>query len=302
MDNLKKIASDFLYQSNADSLAVGIVNFATKSFDCFELEQDITVRENKKPELYFDLASVSKPLTNSLGYFSKPDIVNDDMQLVLNHRGGLPAWGLLPNIGWEDIILSYPIKSSDTLYSDYSANRFMLEFNKKSDLKAECQKTWDKEVLHWLDLTKEYRCPQFGFKHSKPNIGAVHDPNAYNTHSFMSHAGLFGTINGVCQTLLNMDEKFGFLAKVTSQMESDDLQYRFAHGWDRVENPDNTVAGKGCSKHTFGHLGFTGTSVWIDPSINIAHIILTNATKFFWYDKKSLEVMRRQLGEIIWVL
>ena len=48
---------------------------------------------------------------------------------------------------------------------------------------------------------------------------------------------------------------------------------RFILGFDTVQNPSNTLAGAGCSDSCFGHLGFTGTSFWIDAKKEIGHII-----------------------------
>jgi CubicO group peptidase (beta-lactamase class C family) len=76
--------------------------------------------------------------------------------------------------------------------------------------------------------------------------------------------------------------------------------HRFAYGWDRVENPGNTLAGAGCGPSTFGHLGFTGTSIWIDPEKGLGHVILSNATKYHWYDKVGLNDIRRAIGEKVW--
>jgi CubicO group peptidase (beta-lactamase class C family) len=52
---------------------------------------------------------------------------------------------------------------------------------------------------------------------------------------------------------------------------------------------------------TFGHLGFTGTSIWIDPQKKKGHVILTNATKKYYYDRQGLNDLRRQIGEAIWI-
>ncbi len=65
-------------------------------------------------------------------------------------------------------------------------------------------------------------------------------------------------------------------------------------------NPDDTLAGRGCGEFTFGHLGFTGTSIWIDPEKMKGHVILSNATKFHWFDKTNLNDMRRVIGEQVW--
>jgi CubicO group peptidase (beta-lactamase class C family) len=76
--------------------------------------------------------------------------------------------------------------------------------------------------------------------------------------------------------------------------------HRFNGGWDRVENIENTFAGLGCSKETFGHLGFTGTSIWIDTNKKLGHVILANATKHYWFDKFEFNKLRKNIAQQVW--
>lgn len=297
VDLSKKFISE---QKDLDAIAIGIIDFNKMTYKAFEFDQLSADFIVDKPRIYFDLASLSKPLINGIGYLDKQSEISEEMELVLNHRGGLPAWGLLPKHGWEDIILAYDIKESATLYSDYSALRFMLEFNKNIniDLHSVASKYWHKELLFWKDLTQDHKCIQNGFRHGKPNLGIVHDPNAYTLDTKVSHAGMFGTITGVCETLLELETKFELNKLMKEHLATSD--HRFVAGWDRVENPSFTLAGAGCTDRTFGHLGFTGTSIWIDSVKKIGHVVLSNATKLYWYDKKSLNEFRRTLGKKIW--
>jgi CubicO group peptidase (beta-lactamase class C family) len=64
----------------------------------------------------------------------------------------------------------------------------------------------------------------------------------------------------------------------------------------------NTLAGLGCSENTFGHLGFTGTSFWIDLEKARGAVILTNATQSYWYERSGLTNLRKTIGEAIWKL
>lgn len=285
-----------------DAFGVGVIDFKKKTFQAFEANTfNQELKYKSEPTIYFDLASLTKVLTNSLSYFLKSDAFSKEMLLALSHRGGLPSWGLLSRDNWKELILSYPIKESATLYSDFSALRVLLELEKKSiDQKKICQQVWDKEVLYWTDLPFWYPTVQFGYKHSIPNYGRVHDPNAYALETYCSHAGLFGTTDGVCRTLLNYEEQTGFIEKVKKDLQTHD--HRFALGWDRVQDPEKTLAGKGCGKFTFGHLGFTGQSIWIDPDKMLGHVILSNATKYHWFDKDNLNDMRRAIGEMVWKL
>src|SRR5690606_33057894 len=111
-----------------DAMGVGVIDFKTNRYEFFEAlknEEGILIKENASQ--YFDLASLTKPLTNSLAYFLRPEVFDEKLLLCLSHRGGLPAWGLLPRHGWKEQILSYPIQNAETLYSDFSALRVMLE-------------------------------------------------------------------------------------------------------------------------------------------------------------------------------
>ncbi len=300
MKEIIHIVKTLMPLESFDALGVGIINFNKNEFQVIEANTfENELKFKTEPTLYFDLASLTKPLTNSLSYFLKSNAFDAQTLLCLNHRGGLPAWGLLPDKGWKEQILSYPIKESETLYSDFSALRVMLELEKKGIKEKElCQEVWDKETKYWLDLAPWLPKPQYGFKNQLPNFGAVHDPNAWVIRDFCSHAGLFSTIDGLCQTLLNYQNKTSFIEKVKADLKKHN--YRFAFGWDRVENPESTLAGTGCGPFTFGHLGFTGTSIWIDPDKNVGHVILSNATKYHWYEKQGLNDLRRAIGEIVW--
>lgn len=286
-----------------DAMGVGVIDFKRGEFKAFEATRNAQgqLSFSDDPLMYFDLASLTKPLTNSLSYFLHPQAFDGNTLLCLNHRAGLPAWGLLGHDDWREQILSYPIKESETLYSDFSALRVLLELEKKKiDVKKSCSTIWDKETLFWTDVPAYFPKPQYGFKNSSPNFGEVHDPNAWVIKDFCSHAGLFSTLDGLCRTLLNYERETKFISQVQADLKTH--KHRFALGWDRVENPEATLAGKGCGHSTFGHLGFTGTSIWIDPDKQRGHVILSNATKFYWYDKQGLNDMRRAIGEVVWKL
>lgn len=300
MQNLIRIVSTLLPQGPMDAVGVGVIDFKNGKYEFFEANNNGgNVKIGREAYIYFDLASLTKPLTNSLSYFLKETAFDADTLLCLSHRGGLPSWGLLPEQGWEEQILSYKVQESETLYSDFSALRVMLELKKNGvDQKAICQEVWDKETIYWTDLPAWFPVVQTGYKNLRPNFGRVHDPNAWTIKKFCSHAGLFSTTDGLCRTLLNYNSRTDFLKKVKDDLSKH--KNRFALGWDRVVNPEDTLAGKGCGPFTFGHLGFTGTSIWIDPEKQRGHVILTNATKYHWFDKANLNDMRRAIGEMVW--
>ena len=294
MDRLKLLATKLLRDSHCDAVAVGLLDFNNHTFHCFEvMEGDI---DSHTEGIYFDLASLTKPLTNSFVHIAN-NINDPKLELLLNHRAGLPSWGLLSTSNWKEQLLSYPIKESETNYSDFSANRYMLEVEKQLDQSYPdiVYKNFAGQIYNWLTLPESKVVLQNGYYVGKANFGKVHDPNAYNIKEFMSHAGLFGTIESVCRALVEFDKEYDLLGKMDIPSP-----YRFFNGFDTVANPDSTLAGAGCGPHTFGHLGFTGTSFWIDPSKKVGHVILTNSTKYHWFSKKELNQFRRELGEKVW--
>jgi hypothetical protein len=297
MKEINKVTLEFLTNSYIDAIDIAVVDFKNKKIQSKLFFSDET--ELDSSPIFFDLASLSKPLINGIGFLAHQDKITKDMNLVLNHKGNLPAWGLLSRDNWKETILEYKIREARTLYSDYSALRFMLEFNNQGlNLHQEAKKFWNDDLFFWKDLSKSHRTIQNGFVNKLPNLKNVHDPNAFVINDLVSHAGLFGTADAIGKTLLNIDEKLDLLAVMENALSHDDS--RFINGWDRVQDIKNTLAGNGCSEHTFGHLGFTGTSIWIDAQKKIGHILLSNATKFYWYDKKEFNIFRTKIGRLVW--
>jgi len=277
----------YLKAQNFDCLAVGVLDFKTSTYKTREVT----------PDLFFDLASLTKPLTLSSVKFGHPKLWEKDFDLLLNHQAGLPDWGRLSKNNWREELLSFPLKKSPTLYSDFGALRLMLELEKKSgkSLQELASFYWDKDLLFWKDLVKT--APVTGIRKGLPITGQVHDDNAYIIDSFCSHAGLFGTIGGVCKSLISLNDKTSFVGEVTQALKKGKGD-RFVEGMDTPG--EKSLAGKGHGLLTFGHLGFTGTSFWIDGEKERGHVILTNATKNYWYDRRGLNELRRQLGEELW--
>ncbi|KAH8930985.1 hypothetical protein BDL97_20G010800 [Sphagnum fallax] len=123
--------------------------------------------------------------------------------------------------------------------------------------------------------------------------GEVHDSTAFVLGGVAGHAGLFSTIMDVCrfaQMMLagGMDQATNcrlFKETTVRLFTTPGLRTLgnprpFALGWDvavRRSVDGYTSAGKYLGPRTFGHTGFTGTSLWIDPDRNLFVALLTNA-------------------------
>ncbi len=281
--------------------AVGIIDFKTNTFASQTFWHKEAVNSPTSPAIYFDLASLTKPLTLANLYAQKPELFSPEMLLLLNHQGGLPAGGRLNEKTWREQILAYPIKKSPTLYSDYSAIRLTLELEKKTgqDLLSLVKPSWDEEVKFWMELPSDVLCPSTGWRQGKVICGQVHDDNAWMLKRFTGHSGLFATAEGLAKTLLNLVQQNNLLPKMMKLIKESGEQ-RFVGGFDRVINTATTLAGNNSGKMVFGHLGFTGTAFWIDPELQVGHFTLTNACYDAWYDRRLLNQWRREVAQRVW--
>jgi uncharacterized protein YbbC (DUF1343 family)/CubicO group peptidase (beta-lactamase class C family) len=112
--------------------------------------------------------------------------------------------------------------------------------------------------------------------------GVVHDPTARRMGGVAGHAGLFSTADDLskfAQALLNGGG--GILSAVTVDKMTQPEQPPAApvlrgFGWD-IDSPFSSNRGDLLPVGSFGHTGFTGTSIWIDPTTKTYIILLTNA-------------------------
>jgi CubicO group peptidase (beta-lactamase class C family) len=110
----------------------------------------------------------------------------------------------------------------------------------------------------------------------------VHDENACALGGVAGHAGLFGTAAAVSAVVSRwLDSHAG-----RSSLLPPDLVRRFtarqdgiagsswALGWDTPSTPSSS--GSRFSPASFGHLGYTGTSIWVDPTVELEVVLLSN--------------------------
>ncbi len=116
--------------------------------------------------------------------------------------------------------------------------------------------------------------------------GEVHDPTAYNMGGVAGHAGLFSTASDLAvfaQMLLNGGSYKGVYVlslpavdKMTAPQTPPGKTVVRGLGWD-IDSPFASSRGELFPVGSFGHSGFTGTSIWIDPFSKTYVILLTNA-------------------------
>jgi CubicO group peptidase (beta-lactamase class C family) len=129
--------------------------------------------------------------------------------------------------------------------------------------------------------------------------GYVHDQAAAMMGGVAGHAGLFGSANDlakILQMLLNKGEYGGhryissetvdFFTTTQSEITKRGL------GFDKYD-PDKNAYTSRSSEAAYGHTGFTGTMVWVDPQYDLIYIFLSNRIYPEQYNKKLSELGTR---------
>jgi beta-glucosidase-like glycosyl hydrolase/CubicO group peptidase (beta-lactamase class C family) len=112
--------------------------------------------------------------------------------------------------------------------------------------------------------------------------GEVHDENAYAIGGVSGHAGVFSTaadLAAFCQMLLNggvyAHQRLLRRATIAEFTAPQPLAKNTRTlGW--VVPTENSSSGHYFSSHSYGHTGFTGTTIWIDPDRQLFVVLLTN--------------------------
>ncbi len=145
-------------------------------------------------------------------------------------------------------------------------------------------------------------------------VGAVHDPRAFGMGGVAGHAGLFGTADDLARyarmmlrggeldgvRVLSADAVKRFTEPVTlpptppAKAGGPPRANVRSRGWD-IDTSYSGQRGEAFAKGTgFGHTGFTGTSLWLDPASGIAVVVLTS--RLHPDDKGNVSALRREVA------
>jgi CubicO group peptidase (beta-lactamase class C family) len=132
--------------------------------------------------------------------------------------------------------------------------------------------------------------------------GEVHDGNAYFLGGAAGHAGLFSSAPDtfvLAQQFLPESSKL--LKRETCALfrtnMTPGLEESRSLGWQLAETSEST-AGLDLPRHSFGHNGFTGTSLWIDPEQQRVFILLTNRTHARALPFANINAVRRRFNSL----
>ncbi len=135
--------------------------------------------------------------------------------------------------------------------------------------------------------------------------GEVHDENAFAMGGVSAHAGLFsnsGDLSIFCQMLLNggVYAHHRIVKRSTLDMfvtrQNSPADSSRALGWD-TPSPGSS-AGDRLSARSFGHTGFTGTSIWVDPTRELFIVLLTNRV-YPSRENNAIQEVRREVADAV---
>lgn len=218
------------------------------------------------------------------------------VRMLLEHRSGLPAGRDLWRIAHtpeeaREAVISTPLVCEPGRcyeYSDLGAD--MLGFVVEAAAGQPLDQFLEAKVFGPLGMTDTFFRPADSLKarvaptevappRGYPLKGEVHDENAYALGGIAGHAGLFSTAADLAvfaQMMLNGGEYNGIriFADSTVALFTKRAAGTRALGWDTCGGSGS--CGKYLGEDAYGHTGFTGTSLWIDPDRDMFVVLLTN--------------------------
>jgi CubicO group peptidase (beta-lactamase class C family) len=281
--------------------------------------------------------TLDSSVSHYLPEFDRTDKQMITVRELLTHTAGLPAWRPLYILAEDEperaagVIASLDLEykpGTRVIYSDlgFIALGILLERLTGQRLAEMAQR----EIFEPLNLKQTFFNPELAlqtgiaacelgnkyehevsvetgagdYSKSRQRLiwGEVHDGNAYFLGGAAGHAGLFSTASEVfqlAQQFIAGSSKFltPDACKLFRQNMTDGLEEARSLGWQLAATKDST-AGTDLPPDSFGHNGFTGTSVWIDAEHERVFILLTNRTHARELPFANINAVRRRFNSL----
>jgi len=273
------------------------------------------VAHETEPGKIFDIASLTKPFVATLVHRLRAQrgleidrsvgelwpevrdrpVAAETLRALLCHRSGLPAWRpLYRDHAGRAVALAAATAALDAPRPTYSDLGYLVvgEIAERAAGEA-LPAALSRHVLDPLGLFSvrygpvraEETLPTGSCVFRQRMIqGEVNDENAAAAGGVAGHAGLFAHVADVCRFgrawLAGLEGRTAppFLpAELAREAVRPPEPGTHALGWDTTK-PAASSAGTLLGPRTFGHLGFTGCSLWIDPDARVVVALLTNRT------------------------
>ncbi|MGH9513352.1 MAG: serine hydrolase domain-containing protein [Terriglobales bacterium] len=290
-----KAFGQFTYDSNSPKTKV------TTIFDLASVSKVVATTTMAMILYQRGLLDLETPVAGIVLEFSGSDSRRTDVtvRMLLAHSSGLPAHDKLYEkaANREDLLsLAFKVNlaADPGVRAEYSDIGFiilgvLLERIADEPLDRFCQR----EIFGALGMAQTMFHPPIALRPLIPPTvddrdfrrrviqGEVQDENASVLGGIAGHAGVFSSVADVAIFMHAMSHaehsllRPGTLEVFTRRQPSPRGTLR-ALGWDTPSVPSQS--GKYFSPRSFGHLGYTGTSLWIDPERHLSIALLTNRT------------------------
>jgi CubicO group peptidase (beta-lactamase class C family) len=234
---------------------------------------------------------VAKQSANSM----KRDVT---IRMLLAHSSGLPGWApLYQTCADRESLLracyAMPLARPPMTVAEYSDIGFILLGEVLERIAGEPLNTFcEREIFSRLGMTHTQFLPALEIRTDIPPTeldmafhrgivqGEVQDENCWVMGGVAGHAGLFSTVPDLlrfaqpvlstAQSLFQPDT-----IELFTTREANPPRTSRALGWE-TPSPAGSASGRFFSTHSAGHLGYSGTSLWIDFERRVAVVLLTN--------------------------
>lgn len=246
------------------------------------------------------LISLDDKIVSYIPEFSSNGKANITIRNLLLHNSGLPAWKKFYGRGLKKKEVLAEIFNSSLefetgtkmVYSDLGIITLGKIIEKVSGLSLD--EFSNKEIFEPLEMNSTFFNPADSIKkfcaptevdnywRNKLLQGEVHDETAAMLEGVAGHAGLFSTASDLGKFMSMITNKGVYKKKRMINEETVELftkkqsdQSSRGLGWD-TKSEKGSSAGNLFSAGSFGHTGFTGTSIWADTERNLFVVFLTN--------------------------
>jgi len=266
-------------------------------FDLASLTKVIATTPAVMQQVERGVLALEDPVSGHIAEWRSDDRADVTLRDLLAHCSGLPAWRpffreLKGRHAYETAIAAEPLDYAPRTQSVYSDLDFIL-LGFIVDGRVPLAERFAL-MLSQMEIVEEiqFAPPSLWRARIAPTeqdpwrgrllVGEVHDENAAALGGIAGHAGLFGTtaaVGSYARHLLQvLDGRAGVFRRATLEefvtTRADIPGSSRALGWDTML--PTSSCGTLMSARAFGHTGFTGTSLWIDPEKDVYVTLLTN--------------------------
>ena len=242
----------------------------------------------------YDCASLTKPLVTAALILQRIKNIDDKFhgftyRELLTHTSGLRAW--LPLYAYESDYLQTILKEgpeyergTKVVYSDLNFILLWYALNRQMSIPGEVAEAMlnPQPSLRWRIAATEwgqrYEAKMANRAAARDGLiwGETHDGNSFFAGGSAGNAGLFATARAVfrlAQMWVNAEVLPRAVVEDATRNHTEGLDDARGLGW---QLPTGSEATNMLSPRAFGHTGFTGTSLWVDPERDRIMVLLTN--------------------------